>query len=154
MASSYEIQTAIADVIATAAPSAVVKPRNILGKLASGDWEMLRSASADGSRIHGWIVTKSADVLSNPTHLEYSPRYDVWQFLQYSTGNDTTNSEKQFLDEMDAVKEAFVGLSGTLSKALPPSFDDIRPAAEGPDGKLIHIARGVIVIEGLKVGCE
>ncbi len=157
MASSYEIQTAIADIIATAAPNAIVKPRDILGKLAAGDWEMLRSAEGDGARIHGWIVTKTADTLkaNRQNYAEYSPRYTVWAFLQYATGDNTTNSEKEFLDELDAVRDAFVQpLDDPLTFALPPSFDDIRPAAEGPNGKLIHIARGVIVLDGVKVGCE
>jgi len=157
VASSYEIQAAIAAIIATAAPAAIVKPRDILGKLAAGDWEMLRSAEADGARIHGWIVTKTADTLkaNYQNYAEYSPRYTVWAFLQYATGSDTTNSEKEFLDELDDVRDAFLQpLSDPLTFALPPSFDDIRPASEGPGGKLIHTARGMIVLDGVKVGCE
>jgi hypothetical protein len=154
MASSYEIQEAIAAVILAAAPTASVKARNILGKLEKGDWEMLRSAETP-ARIHGWVVTKIAHPLTNSTQLEFSPQYAIWQFMEYRTGDDSGNSEKDFLDEQDAVRTAFAPpLADPISAALPPSFDDMRPAKEGPNGRLIHIARGVVTIEGLNVRCE
>lgn len=151
--SSYDIQVAIAAVIVGAAPNAVVVPRNVLGQLQQGQWGIIQS-SADSNKIHGWVVTMIANPLTNETYFEYDPRFWVWQILEYETGNDTSNSEKTFLDENDAVRLAFNGpLADPLQNANPPSFDDMRTSPEGIGGKLVHIARGFVTVKGLKLGC-
>ncbi len=151
MASSYEIQVAIAAVIQAAAPSAIVVPRNILGQLQQGQWGMIQDGS---NKIHGWVVTMIANPITNEINLEYDPRFWVWQILQYDTGNDTVNSEKTFLDENDAVRNAFSPpLGDPLQNANPPSFDDMRTSPEGMGGALVHIARGFITVKGLSLFC-
>ncbi len=87
MPSSYDIQLAIAAIIKTAAPTAVVIPRNILGELDRGNFAMLQS-SDDSNKVHGWVVTLIAQPLVNEIHFEYDPRFWVWQILEYETGND------------------------------------------------------------------
>lgn len=154
MPTEKAIREAIAATIQTAAPLAVVIPRNILGIKNDGWLSMLQSAT-DQNRVRGWMVTQRAQMLTEQRQqgAEYELRFDVWQFYQYWTGTNTANSEDTFSAEREAVTLAFapppyVPLS--WAKPLEFSLIDLFPVGEG--SKLIHIAQGSIAVMNL-TGC-
>lgn len=145
---TYEMQVAIADLIQTAAPSAVVKPRNILRELDAGSFSMIEV----GGVIHGWFVSYEGRRLTG-NHDEYDIDFAVWQLYGYQTGNDSANSEQAFLDEADDVILAFT--------ATPPAFN-VRPpvfyeaglfGGIGTNVRPVHINKGRCTVEGVKAGC-
>jgi hypothetical protein len=152
MPTEKQIRDAIAATIATAAPLAVVIPRNILGIKNDGWLGMLQSA-ADNNRIRGWMVTlQSAPLIEDRINgAEYDLRFSVWQFLQYWTGDNTDNSEDAFSAEREAVIIAFAGqLAAPLSWAKPLEFSLIDLFSIG--GRLVHIAQGSIAVSNV-TGC-
>lgn len=156
MASSYEIQQAIAAKIATACPFAKVLCRDINSTIGSGWWEIGQSAS-DNNRVHLYVVTQESDILMTAPYAEYNATYGIWGILEYQSGTDSSNTEKTFSDERDAIKLAFapdaLASDATLSLALPPSFDLIELSHELANKKLAHIEHATLTIQGLKIGC-
>lgn len=146
MATEKEIREAIAARIQTLAPSAVVVPRNILG-IKNDGWLGLLQSPADGNKIHGWMVSLQSQVLIEDRGFgaEYELRYAVWQFLQYSTGDNTNNSEDVFSAERAAVIQGFAGNPpAPLEDAAPIQFNLIDIFSIGD--RLIHIAQGSIAV--------
>lgn len=151
MVSSYEIQTAIAELIAATATDAKVLARNIHDVLTNAQRAMLISSTT--GKLRGWVVSQSEDGFDEgsfiPGRATYKPRFEVWQFHEYDMGNDSSNSEKTFAEERDTVKAAFIGdLTGVLGTvgANPPSFSDIGLTDKYLGGRMLHIARGHITV--------
>lgn len=154
MATEKAIREAIAAKIQTAAPLAVVIPRNILG-IRQDAWLGMLQSSADNNRIRGWIVTEKAQALTEQRQsgAEYEMRFDVWQFYEYFTGDNTTNSEDIFSAEREAVILAFTGdLVSPLTWAKPLDFSLIDIFPVGTGAMPIHIAQGSISVINV-AGC-
>ena len=154
MATEKAIREAIAAKIQTAAPTAVVVPRNILGIKDDGWYGLLQSPN-DSNRVHGWMVTLGAQTLveNRQSGAEYSLKFLIWQFYQYRTGSNTANSEDEAGAEREAVIAAFLGsLASPLSWADPLELGliDIFPTGDG--SRLIHIAQGSINVLNV-AGC-
>lgn len=149
MPTEKQIRDAIAATIQTAAPLAVVIPRNILGMKNDGWLGLLQSAS-DQNRIRGWMVTLQSQPLIEDrlNGAEYELRFSVWQFLQYWTGSNTDNSEDTFSAEREAVVSAFAGSLGSpLEWAKPLQFSLIDLFSVGD--RLVHIAQGSIAVRNV-----
>ncbi len=148
MPTEVEIRESIAATIASVATNAIVVPRNILD-IKNDAWTGLLKSSADNNRIHGWMVTqKSAQVAEKRQNsAQYDLEFSVWQFVQYFTGSDTTNSEDLASAEREAVMEAFANpaaLSADLSWVEPIEFPVIDLFPIGTTGGMVHIAQGTL----------
>jgi hypothetical protein len=152
MPTEKQIRDAIAATIQTAAPQAVVIPRNILGMKDDG-WLGFLQSGVDSNRIHGWMVTlqSQAVIEDRVSAAEYELRFAVWQFLQYRTGSNSDNSEDAFSNERGAVLNAFAGaLPAPLDGAKPLEFSLVDLFQVGD--RLVHIAQGSIVV-GTVLNC-
>jgi hypothetical protein len=150
-----EIREAIAAKIATAAPLAVVLPRNILG-IKNGAWLSMLQSAADSNKVRGWFVTLVAQTLTERRiggAAEYEFKFRIVQFMQYETGDDDSNSEDSLSAERAAVVTAFMGdLADPLGKAEPPDFSLIDIDPIGQNGLMVHFAEGTITVKNV-VGC-
>lgn len=149
------MQVAIAAIISGAATSAKVIPRNILNELGSGNFAMVEV----GGVVDGWFVSMDELKLveKGQNYAVFNYGFAVWQVRGYQTGNNTSNSEKSFLDEMDLVVAAFMAVDVSdafLSRLDPPSFYEsgLFPRT-GANGMPIHINKGRCWARGVKVGC-
>lgn len=145
---TYEMQVEIAGIIAGAAPTARVIPRNVLGEIRLGNFAMVEVSGV----IHGWFVSYESRTLKAP-YDEYDVGFLVWQVYGYQSGNDTANSEKSFIDEADAVLLAFTTYAGTLNVRPPTLFEVGLFPRIGSNGNSVHIAKGRCLVEGVKLGC-
>jgi|SRR5262245_45938653 len=110
MASEFEIREAIVARIQSAlsvfTPAAIVLSRDITGILESGTYSGLLDTA---NKIHVWVVTQRAalpdDIRQGGTLYELD--YDLTQIIQYRSGSDTSNSDKEASIERDAVTNAF-----------------------------------------------
>lgn len=155
MATEKEMREAIRDLIATAAPDAIVIPRNILG-IKNDAWLNMLQSPSDSNRVRGWFISQRAlQLIEQRTGAaEYDVIYDVWQFYQYYTGSNTTNSEDVFSAERDAVTVALAAvLPDPLTRAKPLEFSLIDLFPVGQAGMLMHIAQGTIAIGNVTVTC-
>jgi len=156
MPTPYEIQVAIAALIKATVPDARVIGRNVLGELEIGNWSVLHDTTG---KVHGWFVSQRADnwqeLDSGPGYAGYVLEFDVWQVYRYESGNDTTNSEKEFADERELVKAAFTsGLPSELTWADPLTFPEIGLFPRQAQNRLpVHIAKGIGKVK-LKTGAN
>ncbi len=149
MPTEVQIRNAIADRIKTAAPTAVVIPRDIVNAL-DGTW-LAQLEDANGI-VHGWVVTLESMTISEERAggALYTLRYSVWRFLDYDTGDDTANSEDQGSAEREAVVLAFANqlvLTGALSNCKPLQFAFARMGLRYVGNKCVHIDEGTIEVE-------
>jgi hypothetical protein len=123
MASEIEIREAIVDRMKSALsvfdPAPIVLGRDISGILESGSF----SGLLDGeNKIHVWVVTPRSFL---PTDIRqggaiYELVYNLTQIIQYRSGSDLSNADREASLERDAVINAFryVGeLPAILKKA-------------------------------------
>jgi hypothetical protein len=113
--------------------------------------------------IHSWMVTVeevNPDVQkTGGTEYETVLNIKIWGFLSYDYGNDDTNSQDTFEDEVDDViatlkaqgKAPYMfgissndGVEAIKDLVLPDSFKlDVMGFGEGYD---IHVAQGIIQV--------
>ncbi len=156
MATEIEIRNALRNVVAAAAPEAIVLARDILNVKQSG-W--LSALAKPGKRVRGWMVTQSGYAIFEQRNnaVEYQLWYDIWQFFQYRSGENTSNSEDEFSAEREAVIAPFINpdaLDPILSTVTPLEFPQgtIGPfEAENING-LIHLAKGRLSVNKV-TGC-
>lgn len=152
--SDATIRDAIGDVIAAAAPLAVVYRWWVLGA-DEGQWPgYLRSTSDTDSsgrkRVHGYVITRrqsTAEEVGNRNVARRTHTYWILGFHYYSTGTQASNSEDTFSAEIDAISDELddkAGLVSALSRREPVSWDfDLKSVG----GELLHIARGIITVQ-------
>lgn len=122
-----EIVAQIKEALVSFTPAAVVIGRDILNVFDSGWYNVLRDEDGLG-KIHGWTVTQNGAVVIEERQggAEYELLFDVWQWDQYRTGTDASNSENQSSAERDAVINKFKdakALPEILSRAHPIEFE-------------------------------
>lgn len=168
MASEVNIRAAIAAVITSAtasvSPAPVVIPRDILNIFESGWMNVLRDQSGAGV-IHGWSVTQTGAAPVPGEERGYGAEYelifDVWQWFQYASGTNASNSENSMSAERELVIAAFakplqspVSAHSELSRVKPLEFP---PGSIGtPELEFsgqVRLARGILRV-GQLVGCE
>jgi len=144
-----QIRAAIAGVITTAAPNAVVFPWWVLGH-DSNTWPGVLISSADGNKPHGYVITRTntEGERKNPQCVTRSLTYDIWAFRYYDEGSTSAaNSDLVFNTELDAICNAFINaatLPGELQRVEEePSF---RMDLDIFGGELLHYATGRLVI--------
>ncbi len=110
MASEIEIREAIVARITSAlsvfTPTAIVLERDITGILESGNYAGLLDSA---NKIHVWVVTPRSFL---PVDIRqggalYELVYDLTQIIQYRSGSDASNSDREASLERDAVIDAF-----------------------------------------------
>lgn len=156
MASEIEIRNAIRSAIAAAAPAAKALARDLLNVREGGWLGVLHDA---GGRVRGWMVTQSGASLVEARHggAEYALHFDVWQFFQYRTGENSSNSEDEFSAEREAVMAVFANpaaLPAILAECTPLDFPpgSIGPfLAENVKG-IVHLAKGRLSVRKV-TGC-
>lgn len=108
-----QVRNAIAAVIETAEPAAVIFNWNALGHQMN-EWPGMFRLAAGGT--HGWIIKRTG------TESEWKGNggrdrkfwiYDVWGFYGFRPGKEADNSDEEFAAILDAVYEA-VRASGKL----------------------------------------
>lgn len=149
MPTEIQIRNAIASTIKSVAPTAVVIARNALD-LKDNGWLML--FSPDGENIHGWMVTQRAALINEQraNGKEYSLSFNVWQFFDYTTGNDISNSEDVASAERESVMLALANtatLPSELSRCDGLEFSLIDLFWVGD--RLVHIAQGSVTVSWL-----
>jgi len=155
------IGTAITNALASLTPMPVIIPRNLLGRIREGHYTELLDAF---NKVHGWMITPYADAPSGKgeklkRHTEYSIRYLVWQFHEYRTGSDESNSEDDASVERDTVKSLFIptatSVCGIVAGCGPLEFSqafypgtlsiDLIPIGD----RMCHIAQGTLTVDDI-----
>lgn len=146
MPSDHEIRTAIAGVVETAAPNAIVFSWWVLG-FDVGQWAGLLASADDSNRSHGWVITRKAILREEGPNgvTDRTATYAVWGFHYYTTGNETANTEDVFQAEVDAVADALVANAVTGVRLEPVQFPTIDLGKFGEE--LLHFARGELVVK-------
>lgn len=122
-----DVRNAILSVLQPAVPLAVVYPWWALGAN-SNLWPGLLESAADGGRIHGYVFTRISTTSRETTMrcVEHTWTYDLWGFHHYSTGSSTSNSDLDFVAELDAINAAFDdagSLPAPLKRRTPLSWN-------------------------------
>lgn len=150
MPTEKEIRQAIVTVVKAAAGNkAVVVGRNILG-IPNNGWVGMLQSPRDAKRVHGWMVTMAGE--EEPTQFlnndEGRIRFHVWQFYEYRSGNDTSNSEDEASDERELVRNAFkaiatlpAALNGVQGLYFPVTI--VKPVGE----KAYHVTQGSLIVD-------
>jgi hypothetical protein len=112
VASEIEIRDAIVarmiSALAVFTPTPIVIGRDITGILESGAYNGLLD-TGDPPRIHVWVVTQRSAL---PVDIRqggalYELIYNLTQILQYRSGTDASNSDREASLERDAVTNSF-----------------------------------------------
>ncbi len=101
-----EVREAIADVIKTAQPDAIVFNWNVLGHNMA-DWPGL--FRVDDAVTHGWLIKR------NGTQSEWKNAYrdrqfwiyDIWGFFGFRAGKEGDNSDEDFAEITDSIYAGF-----------------------------------------------
>lgn len=166
MATEVEIRKAIRarieTFVSTLVPPPLVLDRDITGELEAGLVNDLRDTAGV---IHCITVTQNGAIPSDPTQNDggYDLWFDVIQYTQYQSGEDTTNpavplnSDDKASIEREKLIDAFRDsnqLTGALQYAGPITFPrgSIGPFKPGATTK-IRVARGQLLIENA-YGCS
>jgi hypothetical protein len=129
MASEIEIREAIVarmiSALAIFTPAPIVIGRDITGILEMGAYSGLLDTD-DPPKIHVWVVTQRSllpvDVRQGGTLYELV--YNLTQIVQYRSGTDVSNSDREASLERDAVTNAF-RYAGELPQIL--KFAHVKP---------------------------
>lgn len=154
MNSGPDIRAAVASVIRTAAPNAVVIERNVLNVVNDG-WLNILQSSASNWAVRGWTVSPSAMVPSGDPRLggvEYSLTLAVWQYCEYFAIDAGTGDDSETISEVEreAVVQALidpVNLTGVIESLQPPVFSIIDLFRVGE--RMVHIAQGAVRLSQL-----
>ena len=110
MASEIEIREAIVDrmesALAVFTPAPIVLGRDITGILESGSFNGLLDAQ---NRIHVWVVTQRSilPIERRQGGALYELVYNLTQVIQYKSGTDLSNADRDASLERDAITNAF-----------------------------------------------
>lgn len=136
-----QVRQAIESVVQANAPNAVIYPWWVLGAN-PGMWAAMLKSPNDGGRVHGYVFTRIGDVGREVGMrcVEHTWTYDLWGFHHYSTGNKTSNTDLDFIAELDAISAAFDAVGN-----LPPQLKRREPLNWTVDlnvygGELLHFA--------------
>lgn len=147
-ASDHDIKGAIAEVIAGAAPKAVIFPWWALGRN-QAEWAGLLRSPEDDDRAHGWIITRRANqrigLVGGAS--EQRRTYYLWLFHYYDTGNAESNSDDLFQAELDAVGDAFAdryGIPALISDHEEFQVPIIDLISSGDE--LLHVGYGQLIL--------
>jgi hypothetical protein len=128
MATELEVRQAIVEhiltVLAAFDPAPLVMGRDVADSLETDSVNDLRD---EAGRIHVWTVTPNGAIPVDPGMgaVEYDLLYDVIQWIQFWSGNESANSDIQASMERDAVLDGFKDssvLPGVLNGARPVEF--------------------------------
>jgi hypothetical protein len=142
------IARALAEVVRSAAPLAVVYPWNVLGHSPS-EWAALFRSPADAGRIHGWAITRVATT-SIGGMSDSLTGTDIWRFLgvhYHQNGNETDNTDYTWQAEIDAIRAAF-----SQHEMLVPEISNHEEFQVGiidclgTGAELVHFAQASLVI--------
>lgn len=146
--SDEDIRTAIAGVITTAAPLAVVFPWWVLG-VKQDMWPGMLRSSQDSDRVHGYVITRTADEGREVAMrcVERAWSYDIWAIHYYQTGTSAANTDLTFNEELDTITAAFdnvASLANALKRRSPIRWTiDLNVYG----GELLHFAVGQITFD-------
>jgi hypothetical protein len=110
MASEFEIREAIVARLVSALsvfnPAPIVEGRDVSGILESGSFNGIVDSQ---NKIHCWVVTPRSILPSDIRQggSLYELVYDLTQIVQYRSGSDLSNSDREASLERDAVINAF-----------------------------------------------
>jgi hypothetical protein len=155
-----KIRHGIKDTITLAAPNARVHSRWALQFDLESTIAMIRN---DSDIIHSWMVMvkkPSADIAKvGGTEYETTLDFKIWGMMGYDYGDDSSNSQDAFEDEVDDViatlransnvKNAFGltnadGVQAIREVIIPSEFDlDVMGFGEGHD---VHVAQGILQV--------
>lgn len=144
-----QIRTAIASVITTAAPNAIVFPWFVLGH-DQNEWPGLLISAADGNKPHGYVITRTQTEgeRKNPQCVTRTFSYDIWAFHWYDDASTSAaNSDLAFNTELDAICNAFINAT-TLPAELQRVEEELsfRVDLDIFGGELLHYATGRLVV--------
>jgi hypothetical protein len=145
-----EIKAKIKAVIGPLAPLAVVFDYWVLGYDPTL-WPGALLSTADSNRTHGYTMRRTISVGTRVSTgcVRYRDTYEIIALHYYNgdTGGTAANSsEKKFINELDAIKDAFAN-----RKTLDPIFADVDPMEWRTTmppfgGQLLHQGRGVLIV--------
>jgi hypothetical protein len=138
--SDNEVRNAILSIIQGAAPLAIVYPWWALGANTML-WPGMLQSPNDGNRIHGYVFTR-IETRSKETAMRCVEKtwvYSIWGFHHYSTGTSSSNTDLDFVAEIDAINDAFNDIGN-----LPAPLKRRNPLDWGLDlhiygGELLHM---------------
>ena len=110
MASEYDIREAIVarmeSALSVFSPAPIVIPRDITGILESGSFNGLLD---EDQKIHVWVVTPRSNLPVDKRQggTLYELVYTLTQIIQYRSGTDLSNADRDASLERDAVTNAF-----------------------------------------------